>query len=444
MRWRTLPQQNWRCHQSPIDFAANTPDYCSETLQRVEYAPSAAKPDLIMHSALATPRAALMAVFAAFGAIFGTFSGSVPQLVANYGLNNASYGFGITLMVAATVCAMSLSGFMARHFSHRHLLLTLLPLTFGLMAALFTTTAPPLFYILAALLGLVSGAMDVIMNAEGGQIEVDLKRPVYMAFHGSVSLSVAVFAILSSLLSTNYGTHASILAASTVVIAAVFLVYRNVPVRQKVSVASPKAKTNLRAAFTRPLLVIGMAAGLIISVEVTALLWSSKLLAETAPQLAAISGLGAAFFGLCNAMVRFPSDGLRARFGDLHVMMTMVWLAIIGFAGLGLTTSFASNVFFFALVGMGVAILVPSLLAMAARETPVNRAAGISVAMLIAGAPRIVAPTAFGEVAEIASTRVAFGLCAIVLFAAFIFMNVLRMMKHEAAPAKLPNPHPQI
>jgi MFS family permease len=432
MRWKTLLRQNWPCHQSPIDFGVNTPDYCPETLQRAGNLSCAANPEQEMHSSLGTPRAALMAVFAAFGAIFGTFSGSVPQLVANYGLNNASYGLGITMMVAATVCAMSLSGFMARHFSHRHLLVVLLPLTFGLMAALFTATEPALFYILATLLGFASGALDVIMNAEGGQIEVDMQRPVYMAFHGSVSLSVAVFAILSSLLSTNFGTHVSILAASTAVIAAIVLVSRNVPIRTVTAITNQGARPDLRAAFTRPLFIIGLCAGLVISVEVTALLWSSKLLAETAPQFAAISGLGAAFFGLCNALVRFPSDGLRARFGDLHVMMTSVWLAIIGFAGLGLTTSFASNVFFFALVGMGVALLAPSLLAMAARETPRNRAAGISVAMLIAGAPRIVAPRAFGEIAEMFSTRVAFGLCAVLLVGAFLFMNTLRVMKRSS------------
>jgi MFS family permease len=381
-----------------------------------------------------TPRAAILAVFGGFGAIFGTFAGSVPQLVNHYGLDNVGYGLGITLMVAATVGSMSLSGLFARHLSHRHLLLVLLPLTFALMAALFTATAPRFFYILAPLLGMASGGLDVIMNAEGGQIEGDLKRPVYMAFHGAVSLSLAVFAILSSLLSTRYGTHTSILAASLVVIAATAMVYFNVPDRLKEPRGDKPVKPDLRAVFSRPLVLIGLAAGLVISVEVTALLWSSKLLSETAPQLAAISGLGAAFFGLCNAVIRFPSDRMRARFGDLHVMMSLVWLAVIGFAGLGLTTSFAANVFFFALVGMGVAILVPCLLAMAARETPVNRAAGISVAMLVAGIPRVGAPTAFGEIAEAASTRTAFGLCAIVLVAAFLLMNRLRMANHASAP----------
>ena len=389
-------------------------------------------------SLLRTPRAALMAVFASFGATFGTFAGSVPQLVANYGLNNATYGLGVTFMVAATVVAMSLSGLLARHFSHRHLLLALVPLAFVLMAVLFTVTSPPLFYVLAILLGFASGALDVIMNAEGGQIEVDLQRPVYMGFHGSVSLSVAVFAILSSLLSTAYGTHASILAASSVVVAAMALVYLNVPDRTKFNRQAAPKSAPLRNSFTRPLIVIGLASGLIIAAEVTAMLWSSKLLAETAPQLAAISGLGAAFFGLCNALVRFPSDRLRARFGDLNLMMSMVWLAIIGFAGLGLTTSFAANVFFFALVGTGVAVLMPCLLTMAARQTPANRSAGMSVAMLIAGLPRIAAPSIFGEVAEAFSTRAAFSLCAIILFAAFLCMNALRTMKPGQLQPRLP------
>ncbi len=382
-----------------------------------------------MRAGLLTPRAAIMAVFAAFGAIFGTFAGSVPQLVAHYGLSNASYGLGVTVMSAATVGSMGLSGFLARHFSHRDLLVIFMPLTMGLMALLFTSTSLPMFFILAPLMGMTSGVMDVIMNAEGGAIEVDLKRPVYTAFHGSASLSVAIFAIVSSILSTNYGTPASIACAACVVAVAMAMVYSNIPPREKNPALISPVKLKLTAAFTRPLILIGVAAGLIIAAEVTALLWSSKLLAETAPQLAAISGLGAAFFGLCNAMVRFPGDQFRARFGEFRIMLSMVLVAIFGFAGLGLTETFAANVFFFALVGMGTAVLCPCLFAMAARQTPHNRAAGLSIAMLVAGAPRIAAPSVFGEIAELTSTRVAFGLCAIVLIVAMLFMNALRTIR---------------
>ncbi len=372
-----------------------------------------------------------MAVFAVFGAIFGTFAGSVPQLIAHYGLNSASYGLGVTVMSAATVAAMGFSGRIARQISHRHLLLALMPAILVLLLLLFTATWLPLFFLFAALLGAVSGVLDVIMNAEGGAIEVDMKRPVYTAFHGSASLSVAVFAILSSILSTEYGTWASVLAASLAVAVAMMMVFAYVPSRVLPTQANPGTGAKRSTAFTRPLVLIGVAVGLVFVAELAALLWSSKLLAETAPGLAALSGLGAAFFGLCNAIVRFPGDSLRARFGEFHIMRVMLCVAILGFVGLAATETFAANVFYFAMTGMGLSLLAPCLFAMAARETPYNRAAGISVAMLVAGFPRMTSPTLFGTIAEIASTRFAFGLCAIVLVGSFMSVNALAKAKKQ-------------
>ena len=373
-----------------------------------------------------SPRAAIMAVFAAFGATVGVFAGSVPQIVANYALDNASYGVGVTIMTAATVVTMGLSGVLARQVSHRSLLLFLLPTMLALLAALLTGHSAVAFYLSIIAFGMATGACDVIMNAEGGQIEVEMKRPIYTAFHGAVSLSVAVFAITSSVLSTRYGTWASLLVASLVTAAAMVMVWRNLPHRRLAPAhASEKTWQPLTTQFTLPLALIGLAAGLVIASEITAMFWSSKLLAEMAPQLAEISGLGAAFFGLCNAIVRFPGDRLRARFGDLPLMSYTILIAVIGFAGLGLTDGFAANVFFFALTGMGLALICPCLFAMAARQTPMNRAAGLSIAMVVAGFPRIAAPAAFGAIADAFSIRAAFGLCALMVLCAFIVIRFL-------------------
>jgi MFS family permease len=375
---------------------------------------------------LSSPRAAIMAVFAAFGALVGTFAGSVPQIIEHYGMNNANYGFGVTVMTATTVAAMGLSGLLARHFSHRRLLLALLPASWILLAALLIGTSALVFFIAVILYGFASGATDVIMNAEGGQIEITMGKPIYTAFHGSVSLSVAAFAILSSILSTKYGTWASLTVAAMAVAFAMLLVWRNITHNRLEPIDTViRTKTGILAQFTLPLILMGLVAGLVIASEIAALYWSSKLLAEMAPDLAVISGLGAAFFGLCNAIVRFPGDRLRARFGDFPLMSATIFVAIAGFAGLGLTDGFILNVIFFAMTGMGLALICPCLFAMASRETPANRAAGLGVSMLVAGVPRIIAPTAFGAIAEAFSIRLAFGLCAGLLLVAFIVIRIL-------------------
>lgn len=370
-----------------------------------------------------------MAVFAAFGAVVGTLSGSVPQLIAQHGLDNAIYGLGITLMSAATVGSMGISGMLARHFSHRILLLTILPILLASLFVLLSEGSVTEFFVLAVLYGIACGVTDVIMNAEAGAIEQALGKRIYIIFHGMASLFVAIFAILSSILSTFYGTAVSVAATAVPVFAAMLLVHLNIRGAnlEPLPVASER---KILAAFTPRLVLIGTTAGFVISCEIAALMWSSELLAQNAPQLAAIAGLGAAFFGLSNALVRFPGDWLRTRFDETTLMSVLVLVAAVGFAGLALSDGFAANVAFFTLVGMGVAILCPCLFAMAGREMPHNRAAGLSVAMLVAGIPRIVMPTVIGAVAEIYSTRVAFGLCAVALFCALVAIR--RLARHSA------------
>ncbi|MBK8457820.1 MAG: hypothetical protein IPL47_12520 [Phyllobacteriaceae bacterium] len=375
-----------------------------------------------MPSLLKSPRAAVMAVFAAFGATVGGFAGSTPQMMAQAGLDNATFGFAVTAMTIAGVTSMSMAGALARRFSHRFLLLALPPAMLALLALTLTAGSMALFFVAITLYGLAMGATDVIMNAEAGAIEVDMKRPVYTGFHGSVSLSVAVFAILSSLLSTRYGTLATMVPVAIAMLLAMIWVWIAVPARPLPLAEGARSGFG---GFTRPLVLTGVAAGLIIASEITALFWSSKLLAETAPQFAAIAGLGASFFGLTNALVRFPGDALRARFGEFRLMGATLSVAILGFVGLGFSNGFAANVFFFALIGMGLAVLPPCLFALAARQTPHNRAAGLSVAMLVAGAPRIVAPTLFGAIAASTSTRIAFGLCALMLLGAYFTIRKL-------------------
>jgi MFS family permease len=159
-------------------------------------------------------------------------------------------------------------------------------------------------------------------------------------------------------------------------------------------------------------MLLGVAAGLIIAAETAALLWSAKLLDEMAPALAAIAGVGAAFFGLCNAAVRFPGDRLRSAAGDMPLMVASLVISIIGFAALGLSTNYALSIVSFAAVGFGLALLIPCIFALSARLVPANRAGALSFVSLLSAAPRILAPLAFGIAAAEFGTSLAFGLVA--------------------------------
>lgn len=366
-----------------------------------------------MHSLrfFASPRAAMMLVFAAFGSIIGALAGSMPTVARNAGIDSVSLGLAITLSTLSTVLAMSLGGTIARHASSRRVLLLGLPALAIVLMTFLTAQATWWFFAAFAVLGFLLGLVDIFMNTEGASIEHDLRRPVFTAFHASVSLTEAIIAIAASFVSALLGTGATALLSAIMLALAWVMVLSQIKHRPLV----PPRSGRLARASRRPLIMLGLAAGLIIAAETAALMWSAKLLDELAPSLTAIAGLGAAFFGLCNALLRFPGDRLRARFGDLPLMTGSLIVAIAGFAVLGFSRNFAVSAAAFAMVGLGTAVLIPCVFAVTASYVPGNRAGGLGFVSMLAGAPRIAAPWAFGWAAAAIGTNGAFGLFAIAL-----------------------------
>ncbi len=379
---------------------------------------------------LKSPRSTMMLVFAGFGAAVGAWAGSIPQIMAAAGIDSYNLGIGITASSLATVIAMSAGGKLGKMFSNRAMLLVAIPLL--ALVTMFLLTSGSAWFFFASLTGFgaVLGLTDVFMNAEASAIEHDARRPIFTAFHASASLSLAAFAIASSFLTATRSTAATGLVVVASLVLAWLMVYCFVPARK----LTPGKSSSVAILSSRlPLIIMGLATGLSISAETAATLWSAKLLNEQAPSLAAIAGLGAAFYGICNAAVRFMGDALRSHFGEIPLMLFSLLLAMAGFTTLGLSTSFTLSVVAFAAVGFGLSILCPCLFNMAAAQVPANRAAGLSFISTVAGLPRILAPWVFGWIATIYSTSFAFGLCTVVLAVAFgLIMNLRSLIKVRA------------
>lgn len=379
---------------------------------------------------LRTPRAAMTLVFASFGAAIGAWAGAIPQVTSASGIDNYQLGLGLTVLTLATVAVMSLGGAIGRRFSNRAVLLLAIPAFALSISLLLVSSAPWLFFASLVLFGASIGLMDVFMNAEASAIEHDMHRPIFTAFHGSASAGLPVFAITSSLLSTSIGTFATSLLVVAAFAGAWAMVYYFVPPRK----LTRGRESSVAILSSRgPLIIMGLTVGLSISCETAAVFWSAKLLNEQAPSLAAIAGLGTAFYGICNAGMRFYGDRLRARHGEMIVLLTSVVLAMAGFAILGLSTSFAVSVVAFACAGLGLSLLCPCLFNMAANQMPANRAAALGFISMIAGAPRIMAPWLFGWIAASQSTSFAFGLCTFALATAFGLVMLLKNTGFEAS-----------
>jgi hypothetical protein len=169
--------------------------------------------------------------------------------------------------------------------------------------------------------------------------------------------------------------------------------------------------------FAPALIGLGIVVGASTAAELAAQLWSTLFLREEAPRLAAISGLGAAFFAACQAVLRVNVDAIRLRVRDLRIIMASFAIAALGFALVSAHAGFAASVAGFALIGVGTGPIVPCGFALAARQSAAGPAVGLASASLFSAVTRLPAPMATGAIAQAFSLPVAFGAFALALAA---------------------------
>ena len=385
---------------------------------------------------LPAPRAAVTAAFIAYGGSAGLWAGAIPAVTRNAQIDSLALGLGITFYGIAYVATMFWGGALARFATNRAVILASLPLIFASETFLLMSTSPSAFIATLVIFGAFQGVLDLFMNAEGSYVESDLGRPIFTRFHGSASAAMALFAIMGSLVMADLGAVWSAAILGLVLFAAFGFIALRLPAR---SSAMARSIPDMPTPALTPLVILGLAAGLVIAGETAAIMWSGKLLDEQAPALLAITGLGAAFYGLCNACLRFLGDEIRARFGDISLIIGSLLLATLGFALIGLSRSFLLSTVAFALTGFGTACVIPAIFALTARHMSASRARALGVVSLVAGLPRVAAPWLFGWIATLHSTSFAFGLCALAMAAALGFILLLQtLIRRTAAMARTP------
>jgi MFS family permease len=161
--------------------------------------------------------------------------------------------------------------------------------------------------------------------------------------------------------------------------------------------------------------VLGIVIGVSIASESAALSWSALLLQTEAPTLAAVAGLGAAFFCFCQVAFRLNADRIRGLVSDRRLIVASLAVAAFGFLIVALRAGFATSVFGFAVIGFGTAAVVPCGFALAASHRGFSTAAALSTVALCGALARVPAPLAMGAIADYFSLAGAFGLFAVLL-----------------------------
>ncbi|HET8912671.1 MAG TPA: MFS transporter, partial [Ktedonobacteraceae bacterium] len=148
-------------------------------------------------------RIAISMFFLVNGIVTASLPTRLPTIQANLALSSGQLGFALLSTTLSGLIAMNIAGRIAKHRSGR-LIMTVAAITMATALALLAF-APnlPLLIVGLILFGIGSGAMDIMMNIEGAEIEEAWGQPIFNSFHACFSIGGLIGAFLGNLLAAQ-------------------------------------------------------------------------------------------------------------------------------------------------------------------------------------------------------------------------------------------------
>jgi fucose permease len=196
----------------------------------------------------------------------------------------------------------------------------------------------------------------------------------------------------------------------------------------------------------RSALLIGAVGFCAVFAEGASLDWSAVYLRD---QLDTSAGLAAACttgFTLTMAIARIAGDKIVDRYGAVRTVRFSGVLATLGGLLIVLSDHPAVAMGGFALLGLGIAVVVPLCFAAAGRSGP-NPSLAIAGVATITYTSGLIAPSAIGGIAQATSLMVSFCLVTALSFGLVVFATVLRAGDRDRPEvsrpdAAVPDPRP--
>ncbi|MGC9380368.1 MFS transporter [Streptomyces sp. MH13] len=373
-------------------------------------------------------RYAVAAVFAVHGAVTGSFATRVPWIQDHAGVSAGQLGLALAFPAIGASVAMPLAGSVSHRLGARTALRGLLAL--WTLALVLPSLAPNLLTLCLALFvyGATAGMSDVAMNALGVEVENRLDKSIMSGLHGMWSAG-ALIGSAAGTLAAHLGSDARLHHA----LAAAVLTVAGLVACTWVLDLQPAEDEDPPPRFALPprsALLIGAVGFCAVFAEGASLDWSAVYLRD---QLEASAGLAAACttgFTLTMALARFAGDRVVDRFGAVRTVRVSGVLATLGGLLIVLGSHPAVAMTGFALMGLGIAVVIPLCFAAAGRagSNPSLAIAGVATITYTSG---LVAPSAIGGLAQATSLVVSFGLVTVLACCLVVFAKVLRAGDRE-------------
>jgi MFS family permease len=265
--------------------------------------------------------------------------------------------------------------------------------------------------------GATAGLADVAMNAQGVAVEQRAGRSIMSSLHGMWSVGGLVasgFGVLAATVGLDAPVHFAIAAVTLAVISVLAS-------GRLLRVSTPSDERGPAFALPpRPVVLIALVAFAAMFAEIASQDWSALYLTNVAQAPPGVAAAAYSGFAATMAVARLVGDRVVDRLGRVRAVRYSGLVATAGAVMVAAGRTPLVAIAGFALIGIGVAVVVPLAFTAAgnAGPRPAHQIAGVSTIAYGAG---LIAPAAIGGIAQATSLAVSFVVVA--LLAAMIVLG---------------------
>ncbi len=381
-------------------------------------------------------RVAVLTHFLVNGIGMGIWASRLPSVKQGLHLEDGQIAIVILMGAVGAMASLRAAGPLIERFGSRRT--TQLAAVFMSAALLVPAAADGLVQLGAGMLLLAAGAsfQDVGMNSQAVAIEHRLAKPIMSSFHAAFSVGGILGAAggaLTAKLDVSY--RLTFVLFSLALTAAVLCANRwllDAPETARRDRADLQGRGGLP--HRGVLIALGIVGLSSFVAEGSAADWTAIYLRDNTGATAAVAAIGFMLFNVTMTAGRLVGDRLAARFGAMLLVRGGTALAGVALVGALVVGSTVAGMAGFAVMGLGLSIIVPQVFSAAGQLAPGRAPAALSLVSAISYVGFLTGPASIGAVAHAVNLRVALFIPAALILGGSIVASRL----HTATDSPLP------
>jgi MFS family permease len=372
-------------------------------------------------------RIAVKIAFFLNGFIYANWVSRLPRIQELYRADDGTIGIVLLAMSLGAVAAMPFTGWMIIKNGSRTITLfsVILYCAFVPLIPFMPNLAALIFLYLT--MGVITGMLDVAINAQAVMIEEQYKKPIMTSFHALFSIGMALGAWCGALFSDlgfDISQHFAIVVAASLL--AAFWVSRNL-VHDKPDKSLAQDGPLFRVP-NKALISIGIIAFCCMMGEGAMADWTVNYMENVVFASETMAPIALSAFATAMTLGRLFGDKARATWGDSKLIMVGGMTATLGLLVSLVFPLAATSIGGFFLVGLGLSAIVPIAYSIAGSTRELPPGVGLAMVTTVGYAGFLFGPPIIGFISDVSSLRIGLSL-VVVLFVVMTILGFGRRVK---------------